>query len=156
MLLKTHKVINVAATLSVISHTQFVTPGIILPVIIPAVIGTLIGTTVVDIDTESSTIGQMFPSISTRLQHRGITHTIYPVLLLLALCSVFSNPFMYGLTFGYALHIFEDMFSRNGLNIIIPGGKPWHMPISYVTGSSSESLIRKLAWLWIIIILFTI
>ena len=140
MLAKTHKIINVTATLGyALSHKY--------PITIPELILVAIGSTIPDIDNPSSWWGRTFPSIEKQLQHRGITHTIYPILILILLCQVTMNKYLISFTIGYTLHVIEDGFSKDGVNLFIPNAKGIHLPLSYTTGGKFESFIRKVAWI---------
>ncbi|MEM1684248.1 MAG: metal-dependent hydrolase [Nanopusillaceae archaeon] len=52
-------------------------------------------------------------------KHRGITHSIYPILFFLILKFLFSNIFLI-LAFSFALHVLEDMFTVSGVQIFYP------------------------------------
>ncbi|MEM4757743.1 MAG: metal-dependent hydrolase [Nanopusillaceae archaeon] len=57
--------------------------------------------------------------LAKMFKHRGITHSIYFVLLFLFLKFVFSNIFFI-LALSFALHILEDIFTVSGVEIFYP------------------------------------
>lgn len=53
-------------------------------------------------------------------KHRGITHSIWPVVLLVFLAIRAENPFMTGFAIGYISHIIGDSYSVQGVAWLYP------------------------------------
>lgn len=114
-----------------------------------------LGALLPDIDSEESTIGRYFPFISKVIPHRTITHTIWAVMLLVGLGWYFDSILVLALAAGYALHILQDSFSKQGIAWFYPilGGydhfgsgavmkKGRRKPkLAYRTGGSGESAL---------------
>ncbi|SES10295.1 metal-dependent hydrolase [Salisediminibacterium halotolerans] len=107
--------------------------------------GTAAGALLPDIDAARSWIGRRIPVLSHAVSflfgHRGVTHSILPVAALIAAASVYSSGFLTGLTFGYAMHVACDMFSKAGVPLFAPFiTKRFAIPL-YRTGGMSEYVI---------------
>lgn len=87
--------------------------------------GSIIGSLLPDIDTPNSIVGASVPAISqwlnTTFGHRKAIHSPF-VLLLLCIAARYSES-MAGLAFGYAGHLFLDLFNRGGIPLFYPLSK---------------------------------
>lgn len=102
--------------------------------------GIYIGALLPDADCKSSTMGKIFPLwLITR--HRGMTHSFLFLFVPFVLTKVFPIPyyFSYGLYYGIASHIFSDLFTPAGCEILFPLKKRFKLPI-VKTGSILEKL----------------
>jgi inner membrane protein len=107
------------------------------------------GTVLPDIDSEDSTIGKYIKPISRLIPHRTITHTIWAVLAIAGLAWSFESIYFFALALGYAVHIAEDSFSKQGIRWFYPipafRFKRWRFPFAYETGGFAESMMFLLA-----------
>ena len=104
-----------------------------------------LGTVLPDIDSENSTIGKYIKPISRAIPHRTITHTLWAVALIGGAAWYFESVYLLALTLGYALHVAEDSFSRQGIRWFYPipsmrQSKGWKFPFAYETGGFGESI----------------
>jgi inner membrane protein len=110
------------------------------------------GALMADIDLPGSAISSMLKPISIvynwiegklcRIKHRGLTHSIFAVLLL-ALMFWYTNYNQYLLYFsiGYISHIFLDLLTVAGVPLIYPISK-FHFKLGCVkTGSGGENIV---------------
>jgi membrane-bound metal-dependent hydrolase YbcI (DUF457 family) len=80
--------------------------------------GLIIGSCFPDIDTEKSWAAQCVPFIDDKLRdigvlkHRGITHSIYAVIMMVLLYMLIQNYFIMGFAIGYIGHILLDTLSH--------------------------------------------
>lgn len=140
MLLKTHRIVTVAAATEILAHNHQ-SAGMYALLVFVA-----IGAALPDIDTESSFIGRHLPFISHHLRHRGITHSVYAGIAM-ALWVYFSGNIMVAsFAFGYIMHLIEDGFSAAGLDWFMTGHSIV-MPIHYLVGGKFETVIRITAWI---------
>lgn len=113
-----------------------------------------LGSLLPDIDSEKSTIGRYFGPISKSIPHRTITHTIWAVAFIAGLGWYFDSVHVLVLAAGYALHILQDTFSRQGIAWFYPifGGydhfgsgtvmKKGRKPkLAYRTGGTGETTL---------------
>lgn len=135
-------------------------------------IGLAFGALLPDVDSPNSQLGRYVPWLSNFIGHRTITHTIW-VLLGLLLASYFTGwLFLWMVTIGYFLHIFEDSFSTQGIAWLWPLGKGYrryggatvkngfHVGI-YRVGGTVESVLYYvfvvlhvyLIWRWSLIVM---
>lgn len=70
------------------------------------------GSLLPDIDNKSSSLGRY---VHLPLGHRTWTHSLWAVALVLLLCRALPVPGIYGLAFGYFLHLFLDGLSGMGV-----------------------------------------
>lgn len=100
-----------------------------------------IGSKLPDIDLRRSSMGMKHKTMSKVVSkvgggHRGITHTLlFPVLLLLLTwfsvdylrdyywLHTITSSLLFGLTFGYIMHIIADLFNGKGCPILWPISK---------------------------------
>ena len=81
-----------------------------------------LGALLPDIDSEQSSIGRYIKPISRAIPHRTFTHTLWVVLILVALGWYFKSLLLFALTLGYIFHLVEDSFSKQGINWFYPIG----------------------------------
>lgn len=128
--------------------------------LIVAIIGLRFGSLLPDIDSETSTFGSKF---HLPFKHRTWTHSVWAILLLLALSLFF--PFVRFVFLGYSLHLIEDSLSASGICFTYPFKKyieydsgafiaPGHKLKLYHTGQSSEVLFTRLTVITCVILCF--
>lgn len=103
--------IGVVVSCSLLSQPKH--PGLTCLVLVGVVIGSLIP----DVDNQESLLGRFMRRLN-RLQHRGITHTVYGLCFWLIICwlfSLLSKALAIGLFVGYLLHLLEDSWSVEGI-----------------------------------------
>lgn len=94
-----------------------------------------LGSVFPDIDSEKSTIGRYFKPISASIPHRTITHTFWVVAILGGLSWYFGTIYLAAFTLGYAIHILEDSFSKQGI--------AWFYPIGGYDSFSGGGVIKR-------------
>ncbi len=120
----------------------------------PLVIGAVIGSVFPDIDEPGSYIGRRSLGASRIINllfgHRGLTHSLLPVALLVLLCFKFPIGILMGFTFGYLFHIVGDLFSKSGVPLFLPfSQKKTAIPI-YTTGGIIEHVIFVLFTIYLL------
>lgn len=113
-----------------------------------------LGSLLPDIDSEESTLGRYVPFVAAVIPHRTITHTFWMVAGLSALAYFTSSYWLVGLALGYALHIAQDSFSKQGICWFYPligtyvtysrGGvmkKGRNTAFAYATGGTGELIV---------------
>lgn len=110
----------------------------------------VVGSLLPDIDSPTSILGRLLPSLP--LEHRGITHTIWAAGVLglawfatwaaSGTWAIVAQAFLGGLFLGYVGHLVWDSFSRAGV--------AWLYPVTgYVTFSSGARVKRRhCVWLY--------
>src|SRR3989344_6608238 len=78
-----------------------------------------------DIDTPKSKIGRKFPLVSYPLswivRHRGITHSIFPIMGIYLLFRYFNLNYLgLAIVIGYITHLIGDGISKEGVNFLYP------------------------------------
>lgn len=74
-------------------------------------------------------IGTSFPDLDLRipsLKHRGILHTIWPIILVLILNAVLARFLPFSITafaLGYGSHLFADALTKEGVKPLYPLSK---------------------------------
>lgn len=150
MLYKNHLLVSSAVAIPIMEMTNTLT--------VSNVLALSLGALLPDIDEPESYIGRRTRGLSDLLHivfgHRGITHS----LLFVALLGLFIVPITskigfvslgIWLTVGAFLHIFEDSFSKSGVEWLLPvTEKTYHLPL-YSTGSLVEFLIGVIAFVWL-------
>lgn len=112
-----------------------------------------LGTLLPDIDSETSSIGRYVKPISSVIPHRTITHTIWIVALITGFGWYLKSLSLLALGLGYAIHIAQDAFSKQGICWFYPiigrydyfsnGGAVKHgkrFPFMYKVGGTGETL----------------
>lgn len=141
---------------------------------LPFLVGSYFGSDLPDVDHPNNHLHQTLRKlhlISDHTNHRGLTHTIYPVILFVIIwlgwlhsSNVFLIPvanFFGGLAFGYFMHLLIDNFSIQGVLWFYPfqtwmiskNGHPYKyrkykVPL-YRTGGNFEfyfGLIARILW----------
>lgn len=112
-----------------------------------------------DIDHSNSKINKYNPLsfITSKLKHRGITHTIIGYLIFITIISFLFNlnySIIIGSTIGYLSHLLGDYFTHRGIPLKKHKHKYkyYHSPISFRTGSIIENIIFILS---LILLLYT-
>lgn len=113
-----------------------------------------IGTLLPDIDSEDSSIGRCVPFISRIIPHRTYTHSIWIVVILVAIGQYLESVCVLALALGYTFHIVEDSFSKQGVSWFYPIGDAYRslsggglsnrnrwFPFTYNTGGVVETAI---------------
>jgi inner membrane protein len=113
MLVKTHLVIGLFGILLLL---PFVNGKIIF--ILVALIATLIP----DVDSAYSTLGhkRFFGFLQFFVKHRGILHSFTFLILLTIVFLFFIPKIALGFFLGYALHLFADSFTKDGIVLFFP------------------------------------
>lgn len=123
---KTHTLVGVLSLVTFsVCTSQTLTMGVntITPII--GVVTATIGSLAPDVDIEGSTASKKVPLLSKVLTHRGITHTlVMPLVMYALLTSVSLNTFVaslvFGLLFGWVMHIATDLLNRKGVPLFWP------------------------------------
>ncbi|HHQ4326857.1 TPA: metal-dependent hydrolase [Clostridium perfringens] len=145
MLYKTHLTTSAAIaipTLAAVNELSVVT-----------VLGVAIGSLLPDIDTPKSFVGRrLYPIayiINKTFGHRGVIHSLLPIILIGGLAIFFKSLFIGAIAFGFFLHLVEDTFSRKGIKWFAPiNDIDIKMPfefLTYETGSLKEYAILGIA-----------
>lgn len=81
----------------------------------------LFGALLPDIDNPKSKVGRNVPLIGWFFEHRGIFHSIFPLILLVCLNFVTNwDWFLVPVAVGYGSHLFIDLFTKKGLRLFYP------------------------------------
>ena len=137
MLFKTHLALGALAALLVTPYVQTDNPLLFFVI---CVVCSLLP----DVDHPNSKINnklKVTKIFAYIFKHRGITHSIWPVLLGILLISVLANSF-YAVAFavGYLSHLLGDAVTKEGVDLL----RPWSSlrirgPME--TGSFAESVL---------------
>lgn len=74
-----------------------------------------------DIDEKNSKLGRKIKIISKIFSHRGILHSIFPIILLFLLFYHFNYSIIaYGILVGYLSHLLIDSLTLQGINFLHP------------------------------------
>lgn len=120
------------------------------------VAGSCIGGLLPDIDSESSLLGR---HVHLPVPHRTITHSLWPVMLLLVLANVtdgFIAAMFTAVLFGYFVHLVADAVGRAGICWLWPFQRyitytsgayvaPGHKIKLYRNGEASEYIVIAVA-----------
>ena len=131
---KTHATVGVLSTAAlIILHPKGFEVGNIQILPIISLATAALGSYLPDIDIHQSALGRKYRIISKMLKHRGFTHTLVMPLCFLLLMYVVAhymfpfsmlvigiNSLLFGLMFGWILHIFADMFNKKGVPLLFP------------------------------------
>jgi inner membrane protein len=98
-----------------------------------------------DIDNPNSIIGQMFPKLSNylleRFGHRGLTHSIFPLILLGVVAL--GNANLLEILIGYASHLLLDSFNSFGIMVLYPNNTRFVLfNLGIRVGSNIELLLN--------------
>lgn len=111
-----------------------------------------VGSLMPDIDLPGSTISQLLLPISKaynwledklcKVKHRGLTHSIFPVaILLLIYFLTHNNPYVSYFAIGYTSHILLDMMNKGGVPIFYPVSRRRFRIGAIRTGTVGESVV---------------
>lgn len=130
MLIRTHLALAVMAILLFVNHVNN------QPLFIFIV---LVATLIPDIDSGFSTLGKQrqFRFLQFFVRHRGLIHSFTFCILVSIILAVFIPKLAFGFFLGYALHLFVDSFTVEGIIPFWPYSKKssWH----FKTGSFLET-----------------
>lgn len=98
-----------------------------------------------------SSIAAALPDFDIRLglKHRGITHSVWALVLVWALCGRFVphlTPYLFG---GYASHILADMLTVSGVPVFYPNPNRFKLA-RFRTGGVMDKLLSVCAALLIV------
>lgn len=101
----------------------------------------LVATLIPDIDTGFSTVGRMKSTriIQFFVRHRGLFHSYTFCIIVSVLLALFFPVFALAFFLGYALHLFVDSFSVDGIKPFWPLKKVSHWRLR--TGSYTETFL---------------
>lgn len=113
MLLKTHLMIALFVVILFFQHVNNKITFIIM---------VMVATVIPDLDTNLSSWGRhsVFRPIQFFVKHRGVFHSITFALVVSFIISVFYPILSLGFFMGYALHIFCDSFTKEGVQPFWP------------------------------------
>ncbi|MBI3623102.1 metal-dependent hydrolase [Candidatus Pacearchaeota archaeon] len=139
MLIKTHLAITVFFILLFL-------PAVNNKVVFVAV--ALIATFIPDIDSRYSTIGRkkLARVLQWFTKHRGLTHSLFFLILLTLILAFFIPVLAFGFFLGYSLHLLADSFTMYG---IMPF---WPSKISVSGGLRTGGKIEKALFFALIIV----
>lgn len=96
-----------------------------------------------DIDHPGSMLGKRILPLSVAISavfgHRGITHSLLAVVLLI-IATVFygGHALVAAVTVGYVSHLLMDWLTPAGIPLLYPSGRSFHSPVTLPTGSLRE------------------
>ncbi len=132
MLIRTHLAIAILIILLFVNHveSQFLFIGMVL-----------LATLVPDIDSAFSKIGsyKIFRFFQFFIKHRGVLHSLTFAVIFGIVLSIFWPVAAFGFFLGYALHIFADSFTKEGVSAFWPSSKRSQGLIR--TGSHVETVL---------------
>ena len=140
MIAKSHTIIGLASWIVVapLLHLQPLNPTCLAL----AFAGSLLP----DIDHPSSWVGRRSRPVSTIVSsvfgHRGITHSAFAVVALVALLmhTGYTRAITSALAVGYLSHLAAGMLTPRGLRLVWPLRKTWALPVCN-TGSPAEAMV---------------
>lgn len=104
----------------------------------------LVSTSLPDIDTKDSKISRKIPILPSILflftTHRGIIHSIYPIILISAILYPYSSFYTIAFIIGYLSHLILDALTIQGINFLHPFAQ-FHVKGFIKTGSISELIL---------------
>jgi inner membrane protein len=109
--------------------------------------GIAIGSVLPDIDNGSSLIGRYIPVVPKLLKHRGVSHSPWIPLVLVA----FTPTRAIGV--GIFLHLLMDLFTVEGIPLLWPNHKKFHMPIisRFIrSGGIVDNILGAVLWMAVI------
>ncbi len=155
MLAKTHVIFGAGSALAVSQAMHLPLNSSIL-MVSAGVIGSLLP----DIDHPTSTFGRKIWPVSLIISkvfgHRGITHSLLAVsvLVFLLVSDQHLSKTSLGLIVGYLSHLFGDFITPHGIPVFWPIKKCYRIPRPIKTGGFGESvlatgvLLAGAAWVW--------
>lgn len=144
---KSHIIIGTTLGLSLFQRLEV--PS--LEVGVPFFVGIYIGSLLPDVDCKSSIMGKALP-IWMITKHRGLTHSLLFLLLPFLVSRIFPNAYYlsYGLYYGIASHIFFDLLTPAGCQILFPIQKKFKVPLIKTGGILERIMVSFLAWMSIL------
>jgi inner membrane protein len=118
MLSRTHLVFALFVFLIIFPYLNFVNRFVFLVFL-------LIASVFVDIDCKKSKIGKKwyFRPLQWFVKHRGVFHTLVFGLVIFLIIYLFSYSAGLGFLCGYVLHLFLDLFTKQGIMLFWPLSK---------------------------------
>lgn len=106
----------------------------------------MLGAILPDIDHPESTVGRRVKVISYPIRlifgHRGITHSLFAVVLMMWLAVTVDNIWISWLALGYLLHLVGDYLTDSGIPLLYPlTRKRFRFLITGTTNGATEPLI---------------
>lgn len=167
MLGKTHLVSSEAIALTAVNYyskTNHVTVPILITTLIFASVG--LGSLLPDIDSRNSELnkttvfGFFYNHFFINVKHRGFTHTIWNVFLFMYISLLLESHYFYvavcvfGISIGMLIHIIEDSWSANRVDIWYPfvlkhNTKHSHL-FHYKVGGFTEKSMYVLFWVLLV------
>ena len=109
----------------------------------------VLGSLLPDIDTPYSKLGK-HNAVASVMKHRGRMHTIMGLLSFSFLAYVISTKAMYGLMFGYILHMFADTLTPMGIMWLFPFNNEYYsLSSKKINPREYEGLIIGICLLWL-------
>jgi inner membrane protein len=150
MLGKTHALTGLLVGLALLSFIPTQPINILVGILLFTILGSLFP----DIDSPTSYVGRNAKIVSFFAKHRGIFHSIFPLIIINLGFAYFKLWFfLIGFSLGYLSHLFLDMFTKKGLEIY-PFKKRIKGPI--ITGGFFEHLFFMSQAIILLIIIFVI
>ena len=104
----------------------------------------LTSTSLPDIDTKDSKISRKIPILPSLLSiftvHRGIIHSIYPVIILSVVLYQYNGFYTFAFIIGYSSHLILDALTLQGVNFFHPFAQ-FHVKGFIKTGSIFELIL---------------
>lgn len=104
----------------------------------------LTSTSLPDIDTKESKISRKIPVLPQILSlftaHRGIIHSIYPIILISAILYPYNSFYTLAFIIGYLSHLILDAITIQGINFLHPFAQ-FHVKGFIKTGSILELIL---------------
>lgn len=150
MMYKSHLTVSACVAIPVLSVFNEIT--------VVSLAGVALGSLLPDIDTPKSYIGRrLYPIayiLNKQFEHRGLIHSLIPVVALAILGLLFHSIFLATMALGFLLHLVEDGFSLSGIRWLQPiKKKNYKLPydwMKYRTGGTKEYIILGIAVLILI------
>lgn len=157
---KTHFAGGALITLTVLQHTEYVSPE----QVVPFAVATLIGSVAPDIDHKNSFISNRLKPLGFLVRrtttHRGATHSplivaLFSLLLYSGLglteFSSYSYPIAFGFFVGAISHVLLDMLNPQGVPLLYPIPKAKRFRIAHIR---TGGLIEKITFMALLILTF--
>lgn len=104
----------------------------------------LTSTSLPDIDTKESKISRKIPILPSLISlftiHRGIIHSIYPIILISAILYPYGSFYTLAFIIGYVSHLILDSLTIQGVNFLHPFAQ-FHLKGFIKTGSILELIL---------------
>ena len=114
MLGKTHAIMGLLLGLALVGFFPYLSFTETLGVLFFCVFGSLFP----DIDSSTSLIGRHTPIVSFLVKHRGIFHSIFPLIIIVFGLIYFARvEIIIAFILGFFSHLILDMFTKQGLTL---------------------------------------